>query len=105
MKEVTVKELKAKMDANEDFQLVDVRELNEREFTNIGGDHIIMGSVPQNVDKFNKDKDVIVYCRSGNRSGQVIRFLETNHGFEKLYNLKGGILAWSDEIDDSIPKY
>lgn len=105
MKEITVKELKEKIDKKEDFQLVDIREKRERDFTHIGGDFIPMGSVPQNVDKFDKNKDVIVYCRSGNRSAQVIRFLESNHGFNNLLNLKGGILAWSDEIDGSIKKY
>ena len=105
MKEITVRELKSKQDNNEDFQLIDVREDNERAFTNIGGDHISMGSLMQNLDKINKDKDVVIYCRSGSRSGQVVSFLEANQGFENLYNLKGGILAWADEIDDSIKKY
>lgn len=105
MKEITVRELKTKLDNKEDFQLIDVREQNEREFTNIGGDHISMGSVMQNLDKINNDKDVVVYCRSGSRSGQIVSFLEMNHGFENLYNLKGGILAWADEIDESIKKY
>ena len=105
MKEITVQELKSKIDSKNDFQLIDIREENEREFTNIGGDHIVMGSVMQNLDKIKKDVDVVIYCRSGSRSGQVVNFLEMNHGFENLYNLKGGILAWADEIDDSIKKY
>ncbi len=105
MKEITVQELKAKMDNGEDIQLIDVRENNEREFTNIGGDHIVMSAVVENIDKINKEKQVVVYCRSGGRSGQVINFLETNHGFKNLINLKGGILAWADDIDDAIKKY
>lgn len=105
MKEVTVKELKQLIDEGADFQLIDVREPNEFEFANINGELIPMGSVPENVDKFSKDKQVIVQCRSGKRSSDVIRFLEQNHGFDNLYNLAGGILAWSDEIDSSVPKY
>ena len=105
MKEITVQELKSKMDNGEDFQLIDVREDNEREFTNIGGDHIPMGTIAQNVDKISKDKEVIIYCRSGGRSGKVVGFLEANEGFDNLINLAGGILAWADEIDDSIKKY
>lgn len=105
MKEITVQELKTKMDDGADFQLIDVREQNERDFTNIGGDHISMGSVVQNMDKIEKGKDVVIYCRSGSRSGQVVNFLEANHGYSNLYNLKGGILAWADEIDESIKKY
>jgi rhodanese-related sulfurtransferase len=105
MKEITVLELKSKMDGGEDFQLIDVREENEREFANIGGEHIPMGSIAEKIDMISKDKEVVIYCRSGSRSGQVVNFLEMNHGIEKLYNLKGGILAWSDEIDTSIKKY
>ena len=105
MKEITVQELKSKMDHEADFQLIDVREDNEREFTNIGGDHIPMGTIVNSMDKISKEKDVVIYCRSGSRSGQVVSFLEMNHGFDNMYNLKGGILAWADEIDQSIKKY
>jgi adenylyltransferase/sulfurtransferase len=58
-----------------------------------------------NVDKISKEKKVIIYCRSGNRSGAVAQALETHHGFTNVYNLKGGILQWSDEIDSTITKY
>jgi adenylyltransferase/sulfurtransferase len=105
MKEITAQELKAKIDGGEDFQLIDVREDNERQFTHIGGDHIAMGTIVNNLDKISKDKDVVIYCRSGSRSGQVVSFLEMNHGFNNLYNLKGGILGWADQVDDSIKKY
>lgn len=105
MKEITVKELSELKSTGADFQLIDVREPNEFEVAEIGGELIPMNSVPQNVDKFSKDKQVIVHCRSGKRSGDVINWLETNHSFENLYNLKGGILAWSDEIDQSVQKY
>jgi len=105
MKEITVKELSQLKLTGADFQLIDVREPNEFEVAEIGGELIPMNSVPQNVDKFSKDKQVIVHCRSGKRSGDVINWLETNHSFENLYNLQGGILAWSDEIDPSVQKY
>jgi len=105
MKEISVQELKSKIDSGEDFQLIDVREDNEREFTNIGGDHIAMGTIVNNIDKISKDKEVVIYCRSGSRSGQVVTFLEMNHGYDNLLNLGGGILAWADQIDDTIKKY
>lgn len=105
MKEISVKELKELRDSGADFQLIDVREQNEFDFANLGGELIPLGSVPQQVEKFDKEKQVVVHCRSGKRSGDAIHYLEQNHGFENLYNLKGGILAWSDEIDPSVPKY
>jgi adenylyltransferase/sulfurtransferase len=105
MKEITVKELKNKIDNEEDIQLIDIRETNEREFTNIGGDHIPMGTITQKLEDIARDKDVVFYCRSGSRSGQVVNYLEVQYGLQNLFNLRGGILAWSDEIDPSIKKY
>jgi len=105
MKEVTVQELKALMDAKSDFQLVDVREPHEYDICNLGGDLIPMAQVPDQIDQIARNKKVVVQCRSGGRSGKMIQWLEKNHGFTNLYNLKGGILAWADEIDPSVPKY
>ena len=105
MKTKTVSELKQMLDNKEDFQLVDVREENEFEVCNLGGLLIPMNTVPDHVEKIVKDKPVVVHCRSGKRSANVISYLETNHGYTNLYNLEGGILAWADEIDPDMPKY
>lgn len=105
MQEKTVQELKQMLDSGIDFQLVDVRETYEHEIADIGGDKIPMGQVQDAVDKFSKDKPVVIYCRSGARSGNVCGFLEGNHGFTNVFNLRGGILAWADQIDSNIPKY
>ena len=105
MKEITVKELAELQHSKSDFQLIDVREPNEVEICEIGAEVISMGTVPANVSQFSRDRRVIVHCRSGKRSGDVIQWLEQNHGFENLYNLKGGILAYADEIDPTLVKY
>ena len=105
MKEVTVQELKNMMDRNEAHQLIDVREQHEVDIAEMGGELIPMGEVMDNIDKFSRGKKVIVHCRSGARSGNVIQALEKEHGFDNLYNLKGGILAWADEIDTTLTKY
>ncbi len=105
IKEITVKELKALFDTASDFQLIDVREPHERDIASIGGENIPLGTVTQHVDKFARDKQVVVYCRSGKRSGDAVSVLERDFGFDNLYNLKGGILAYSDEIDSSLTKY
>ncbi len=104
MKEVTVRELKAMMDSGEDIQVIDVREQNEYEFCNIGAEHIPMGEIIQKADQLSKDKKVIIHCKSGGRSGNVVNAL-TARGFNNVANLQGGILAWSAEIDPSIPTY
>ena len=104
MKEVSVQELKEKMDNHEDFQLIDVREDFEYETSNIGGLLIPLGGILIETDKVAKDKPVIVMCRSGKRSAAAIMQLE-QQGFTNLYNLQGGILAWADKIDPKMPKY
>jgi sulfur-carrier protein adenylyltransferase/sulfurtransferase len=105
MKEVTVQELKALMDSGASFQLIDVRESHEYEICNLDGELIPQAEIPHNTDKISKDKQVIIHCRSGARSGNMVQWLEKNNGFTNLYNLKGGILAWAKEIDTSMPTY
>ncbi|HEY5825956.1 MAG TPA: rhodanese-like domain-containing protein [Cyclobacteriaceae bacterium] len=105
MKEITVQELKELIDSKADFQLIDVREPHEYDICDIGGELIPMADVPHHVDEISKDKKVVVHCRSGKRSGDMVLWLEKNHGFENLYNLKGGILAWAKEIDPTMPTY
>jgi rhodanese-related sulfurtransferase len=105
MKEKTVEELKQMMDSGVDFQLVDVREPHEFEICNLNGLLIPMNEVPDNVDKIEKEKPVVIHCRSGARSGRIVDFLESTYGLTNVYNLKGGILAWADEIDPEMPKY
>ena len=105
MKEVTVQELKQLIDSKADFQLIDVREPHEYDICNLGAPLIPQGEIPGNVDKISRDKQVVIHCRSGARSGNMVNWLEKNHGFTNLYNLKGGILAWADQIDPSMEKY
>ena len=104
MNEITVQELKEKIDNNEDFQLIDVREDFEYETSNIGGVLIPLGGVLIESDKISKDKPVVVMCRSGKRSAAAITQLE-QQGFTNLSNLRGGILAWQAEIDPEISVY
>lgn len=103
--QITPKELKTRLDAGEDLFLLDVREPHEREICNIGGELIPKDTVSQNLQKIPKDKEVVVYCRSGGRSDWVARELVAGHGYSKVSNLAGGMLRWSDDVDPSIQKY
>ncbi|SMO52305.1 molybdopterin-synthase adenylyltransferase MoeB [Fodinibius sediminis] len=103
--EVTVQEYKAWLDADEDVQLIDVREPHEVEIAEIGGELIPLDAIVDHAGEISRDKKVVVHCRSGQRSADAIRQLQQKYDFDNLYNLKGGILAWSQEIDDSIPQY
>ncbi len=104
MKEITVQELKKKIDQQEDFQLIDVREAFEYEVSNLQGLHIPLANILVETEKIDRDKPVIVHCRSGARSAAAIMQLES-HGFKDLYNLKGGILAWAAEIEPGMNVY
>jgi len=105
MKEVTVQELKALKDSSADFQLIDVREPHEYDICNLDGELIPQAEIPHNTDKIATDKKVVIHCRSGARSGNMVQWLEKNKGYTNLYNLKGGILAWAKEIDTTMPTY
>lgn len=104
VKEITVQELKQLFDNKENFQLIDVREEFEHKEANIGGELIPLGHVYYQIDKIDKNKKVIIYCRSGQRSGQAVELIESISGLENLYNLKGGILAWASEIEVLVQK-
>ena len=104
MKEISVQELKEKLDNGEDFQLIDVREDFEYETSNLGGQLIPLGGILIETDKIAKDKDVVIMCRSGKRSAMAIQQLE-QQGFTNLYNLYGGILAWAEDIDPALDVY
>jgi adenylyltransferase/sulfurtransferase len=105
MKEVTVQELKQMFDTKEDFQLIDVREPYEFEICDLGGTLIPVGTIMDNADKISKEKTVVIHCRSGQRSKTAIMNLEEKFGFKNLFNLRGGILAYADEIDHSKIEY
>lgn len=104
MKTISVEELKAKFDNSENFQLIDIREDYELELACIGGDHIPMGEVRNNLDKIRKDIPVIIHCRGGKRSGNMVVFLSDN-GYDNLYSLEGGINAWAELVDTTMNVY
>ena len=104
MNEITVQELKEKLDKGEDFQLIDVREEFEYETSNLGGQLIPLGGILIEADKVSKEKPVVVMCRSGKRSAAAIMQLQ-QLGYSNLTNLQGGILAWAAEIDPTLNVY
>src|SRR3954464_7761836 len=102
--QITVTELKRRIDAGEDVQLIDVREPYEYQIAQIGGKLIPQNEVPQRLAEIDRDREVVVQCRSGARSQRIAEFLNQN-GYPRVANLAGGILAWSDEIDPRVQKY
>ena len=102
--QITVKELKRRIDAGEDVQLIDVREPYEFQIAQIGGKLIPQNDVPQRLAEIDRNREVIVHCRSGARSQRIAEFL-VQSGYPRVANLAGGILAWSDEVDPKVQKY
>tara|TARA_Y100000590_G_C15426178_1_gene903324 strand:+ start:50 stop:373 length:324 start_codon:yes stop_codon:yes gene_type:complete len=105
IKEIDVDVLKEKLSNNDDFILLDVRTDSEYYLSRIKGSiHIPMQLVPQKIDDLDKNKEIIVQCKSGKRSAKVCEFL-LNNNFKNVKNLAGGILDWAKKIDPSITVY
>jgi len=102
--EITPKELKTRLDRGDDIYVLDVREPHEYQICNINGTLIPLGDLSRRVSELDTSREIVAHCRSGARSAKAVDFLRTA-GFRKIWNLKGGILAWSDEVDPSVPKY
>ncbi|HZL49576.1 MAG TPA: molybdopterin-synthase adenylyltransferase MoeB [Terracidiphilus sp.] len=102
--QISVKELKSRIDAGEDVLILDVREPYEYQIANIGGKLIPQNDVPQRLAEIDRDREIVVQCRSGQRSQRIAEFLQQS-GYQKVTNLAGGILAWADEIDPKMQKY
>src|SRR5262249_31182303 len=103
--EVSVEELKAMRDQGASFVLVDVREPREWAISDLKDSvKIPLGSLPQNLEKLSKQDDIVVYCRTGARSGNAVQFLQ-KMGFSKAKNLVGGINLWAERIEPGMPRY
>lgn len=102
--QLSVKELKQRIDGGEDVFLLDVREPYEYQIAQIGGKLIPQNDVPQRLAEIPRDREIVVQCRSGARSQKIAEFLKQS-GYTQVVNLAGGILAWSDEIDPKVQKY
>jgi molybdopterin/thiamine biosynthesis adenylyltransferase/rhodanese-related sulfurtransferase/molybdopterin converting factor small subunit len=102
--EITPRELKSRLDRGDDLFILDVREPHEYQIANLHGHLIPLGELPRRVHELDSSREIVAHCRSGKRSAEAVDFLR-KAGFRKILNLKGGILAWSDEVDPTVPKY
>jgi adenylyltransferase/sulfurtransferase len=103
--EIEVKDVKSKLDRGDDFVLIDVREPHEHQICNIPQARLIpLGQVAQRLGELDPSADIVIHCKSGMRSAKACGILR-QAGFQRVRNMKGGILAWSDQVDPSVPKY
>jgi len=101
---ISVEELKKKLDAKADIFILDVREPHEYQICNLRGYLIPVGDLPKRVNELDTSREIVAHCRSGVRSAKAVNFLR-RAGFAKVYNLTGGITAWAEKIDPTVPKY
>jgi len=102
--EIEPRGLKARLDRGDDVFILDVREPHEFQICNLNGHLIPLGELPRRAHELDSSREIVAHCRSGKRSAEAVEFLR-KAGFRKIWNLKGGILAWSDQVDPSVPKY
>ena len=102
--EISVTEFKQRLDNGDDLFVLDVREPHEYQICHLNGHLIPLNDLPNRVSELDSAREMVVHCRSGQRSAQAVLFLQQS-GFDKVSNLAGGILAWSDQVDPSVPKY
>jgi len=105
--EISPREFKEQWDAGRRPTLIDVRQPDEWDICNLqefGARLIPLGEFQQRFQELNPEDDIVLHCRSGGRSGQAQRFL-MSQGYQKVQNLSGGMLRWSDDVDSSKPKY
>jgi adenylyltransferase/sulfurtransferase len=105
--EITPAQLKERLDRGDSVTIIDVREVHEWQICNLenfGSKLIPLGQFANRVGELNPDDDIVVHCKMGGRSAKAYEVLKKS-GFTKIKNLKGGILAWSDQVDSTVPKY
>jgi sulfur-carrier protein adenylyltransferase/sulfurtransferase len=102
--DMTVEELKQRLDQGENLFVLDVREPHEYQICNIGGHLIPLNELPKRVGELDASREIVVHCRSGVRSAKGADFLRQS-GFSRVHNLAGGIIAWAERIDTKMPKY
>jgi len=106
MEEISATELKKRLDGGEDIQLIDVRQPDENAFAHIPGAKLIpLGQILTRMSEIDENRETVIHCKMGGRSARAIDALQRSGFKGKLKNLRGGITAWSNEVDPSVPKY
>jgi sulfur-carrier protein adenylyltransferase/sulfurtransferase len=104
MAEISVEELKKKLDNKEDIFILDVREPHEYQICNLNGHLIPLGDLPKRLGELDSSREIVAHCKMGGRSAKAVALLQQS-GFKKVSNLTGGITAWAERVDPKMPKY
>ena len=104
IKDMTVEELKQRLDKGDDLFVLDVREAHEYQICNLGGYLIPLNVLPKRVSELDSSREIVIHCKMGGRSAKAVDFLKQS-GFTRVHNLAGGITAWAERVDPKVPKY
>ena len=106
IEEISATDLKRRLDAGDDIQLIDVRQPEEWAFAKIEGAKLIpLGEIMNRRDEIDESRETVIHCKAGMRSARAVQALQQSGFKGDLKNLKGGITAWSNEVDPKVPKY
>ena len=106
IEEISATNLKQRIDAGDDIQLIDVRQPDENGFAKIQGAKLIpLGEVLKRLDEIDETRETVIHCKAGGRSAKAIELMKQAGFTGELKNLKGGITAWSNDVDPKVPKY
>ena len=106
IEEISATDLKTRLDAGDDIQLIDVRQPDEYAFAKIAGAKLIpLGDVIRRMKELDPARETVIHCKMGGRSARAVQMLQQAGFTGELKNLKGGITAWSNEVDPKVPKY
>jgi rhodanese-related sulfurtransferase len=98
-------ELKARLDKGEEFQIIDIREVEERDICSLKSEHIPMEKVLESASQLRRDIPVVIHCKAGDRASAVVHMLRMKHHMDNVYNLAGGIIAWANQVDPKMSTY
>ncbi|TVR37078.1 MAG: hypothetical protein EA392_13660 [Cryomorphaceae bacterium] len=105
MKTITAEELREKLLSGSPVQVIDLREAYERDICSLNSEHIPLGDLLTQLHQLRRDVPVVLHCKGGDRAKAAVAALHQKHGFDNVYNLEGGIMAWAERIDPLMEKY
>lgn len=105
MNSISPIELKARLDKGEEIQIIDIREVEERDICSLKSDHIPMDKVLERAEDLRKDIPLVIHCKAGDRASAVVHMLCRKHHMDNVFNLEGGIIAWAEQVDPQMSTY
>ena len=105
MNSITPAELKSRLDSGEEIQIIDIREIEERDICALNSEHIPMEDLQSSLQRIRRDILVIIHCKAGQRAEAAVHLLRLKHKLQNVFNLEGGIIGWAENVDPKMATY